>query len=374
MKERVLKAVLRFPFLYFTAAVLFIAGCGGDAPGEGPPSSAEMVLKVVDSVGIELGDSRLMFGNPVPCMDAMGNLLVLDTVKRTVGRFSGGDHLETVSVEGTGPGEFMHPDGIGPLPGGGFMLWSQTDRKLALYDHEMELSREMLNTSGALLGPVSAAAVSDTSAACSFQRFQEDSVSGIISLHTASLDEPDLILLSRKALFQNSLRWSEETSFMFAVIPGRGLFAAQPDSLRWRLLSVPLAGGETSEIEREYGPVPRSLAERLHEQDIFFRRHRHALGTAAGVEFHPRMYRDAIRGVFADGEGRLWILSGSSLSPEFLVMSPGGESLFTCPVELPEWQDCDEWRFSVDPGGITAVPANPELFPLVYIMEPVPSI
>ncbi len=374
MKENDLKEIPPLLLSCVTAVALVITGCGGDTRDEEPSPSQETVLRAVDSVGIELGDPRLMFGNPVPCMDATGNLLVLDTVKRTVGKVSGGeDPLETVSVEGTGPGEFMHPQGIAPLPGGGFMLWSQADRKLALYTDEMELSREMLNTDGALLGPISAAAVSDTSVVCSFQRFQEDSVTGMISLHTSSLDEPDLILLSRTALFQNSLRWPEETRFMFTAVPGSGVYAATPDSLRWMLQSVPPGGGAPSEVEMEYRPVPLTLAERLHEQDMFIRRHRHALGTAAGVEFRPRMYRDAIRGVYADGEERLWILSGSGLSPEFLVISPQGESLFTCLVELPGWQDCDEWRFSIGSGGITAAPSNPELFPLVYIMEPVPS-
>ncbi|HRW78057.1 MAG TPA: hypothetical protein P5207_05255, partial [Candidatus Sabulitectum sp.] len=91
MKENDLKEIPPLLLSCVTAVALVITGCGGDTSDEEPSPSQKTVLRAVDSVGIELGDPRLMFGNPVPCMDATGNLLVLDTVKRTVGNFSGGE-------------------------------------------------------------------------------------------------------------------------------------------------------------------------------------------------------------------------------------------------------------------------------------------
>jgi len=70
-----------------------------------------------------------------------------------------------------------------------------------------------------------------------------------------------------------------------------------------------------------------------------------------------------------DADQRLWVLRGNYLEPVFDVFGPNGTREFVCTVKLPEWQECDRWRFHVGRGGFLAFPENPDLFPVVYRME-----
>lgn len=353
------------------AAVILVQGCGRETGVAGGAGESGCALLIRDSIGVELGESCYMFGAFVMCRDSEGRVLVLDTVNRTAGLYgSSGEHVKTISVEGSGPGEFMAPGNISPLPGDGFIISSGADRKVAFYDGNMDFIREICSTTGSVNGPVRALALTDTSVVCSFSSFRGDSASGVLSLHSSSLNDADAVLALRTVEVQGNPSWADQIWFTFAVSPDSTVFLAERSVWNWRIEKLSREGTLISVIETDYQAVPMTIAEILHDRDIYTRRYIHARGTASGIDYAPPRYRYAIEEMFIDGQDRLWIQSGGRLEPRFEVFSAAGDSLFNCSFDPPVWQLCDEWRFSITPGGFLAAPANPEYFPLLYLLEP----
>lgn len=356
--------------LQLSAVLVLALGCAEDGIETSASAELHYQLSVIDSIGIELGESDYMLGTFVMCCDSSGDILVLDTTARSLRKYtSTGEHILTITIEGSGPGEFMSPDEIAPLPGGGFIIGSRADRKIAFYDGDMEFIREICNTSGSVMGPIRSLAVNDTTVLCSFNVFLEDSVSGVLSVHSASLGEPDAVIQRNTVVLGNNPDWQDEIWFSFSVSPEGIIYSARQDCFQWKISRFTIEGTMLSPIERVYEPVPVSYSEILHDRDIYLRRYTHAHGTAAGSDYIPPRYRHAVEGLFTDYQGRLWVQSGGRLTPGFDVYSQEGDSLFHCTFSAPAWQLYDEWRFSMDRGGFLAAPANPECFPVLYMVE-----
>ena len=327
-------------------------------------------LTVSDSIGVELGGSDYMLGAFDMCSETGGNILVLDTTTRSVKKYSSsGEHIKTILLEGSGPGEFMSPDDIAPVPGGGFIVSSIVDRKVAFYDSHMQFMREMSNTSGSMMGPIHSLAVSDSTVLCSFNVFFRDSVSGVLSIHSASLGEPDAVIQRNTVLLENNPHWQDETWLTFCISPDGMIYTARRDRFNWIIYRFTAEGTGMSSLVRNYEPVALSISEMVHEREIYLGRYTQAHGTAAGASCEPARYRYAVEQLFTDRQGRLWVQSGGRLEPVFDVYSQEGDSLFRCSFRAPRWQRCDEWRFSIDRGGLLAAPANPECFPVLYILS-----
>lgn len=352
--------------------ILFCSCLTGDI--ENPESAASnpqrYVLRVADSVGIELGNNDFVFGAVVLCTDSQGNILALDFIQRSVRKFTwSGEHLQTLFIEGSGPGEFMAPTDICSLPGGGFAVSSEIDRKLAFFDSSMEFIREIHNTSGSLMGPTAVQAVTDSAVVCSFHSFQGDSVSGVLSLNSSSLAEPDVILVEKKVSFTNNSSWQDETWYLFAAAPDGSVYASERTCFRWRIEHFSPDGSTLSVLEREYEPVPYTMQEMIHGRNTYLRRYLSAHGTDAGFQYTPPGYHFSIEQLFVDAQGRLWVESGGKTNSEFDVYSPGGDSLFHCSFHPPDWQLCDSWQVTAGFGGFLASPVNPECYPLLYMLE-----
>ncbi len=113
MKEMIVTALI----------AVILTGCGGSVPSDevvatenesGEITALEMPevdhwLVIEDSIGVELGDSNLVFGTIVGAEYLPnGNIAIGDMTKVTVNIYSPrGDYIASVGQKGQGPGEYL---------------------------------------------------------------------------------------------------------------------------------------------------------------------------------------------------------------------------------------------------------------------------
>ena len=86
-------------------------------------------------------------------------------------------------------------------------------------------------------------------------------------------------------------------------------------------------------------------------------------------DYEPQPYRNQIRQVGVDGEGRVWALRGTREDPTFDIFdSETGDFLFTAVLPDIGYEGLF-WNFTVDDGGILAYSENPADFPQIYVVE-----
>jgi len=137
--------------LLFIALISLMSGCqGGESESiranEGSESTlAGLTLTMVDSIGIEMGDSNYVFGN---ILDADflpdGRIVLLDVLKDRISIFStNGEFLTSFGRQGSGPGEFMEPASITVLSDGGICVADFMRQKLIYFDSDFCYQREI---------------------------------------------------------------------------------------------------------------------------------------------------------------------------------------------------------------------------------------
>ncbi|MBN1433901.1 hypothetical protein JW921_04020 [Candidatus Fermentibacterales bacterium] len=115
------------PLCCIACLAVLLAACGGGAPEERGASWPWFsdTLRPADSIGVEMGDSCLMFGRisgVVPLGE--GRLAVLDGISCRVSVFSSstGDFLWSFGRRGEGPGELLEPSSMTALPCGDLLV------------------------------------------------------------------------------------------------------------------------------------------------------------------------------------------------------------------------------------------------------------
>ena len=101
------------------------------------------------------------------------------------------------------------------------------------------MTLEIFNTSGSLIGPEQSIPLSDSTFAVRFLGFTTDSVSGILSVHSTSLESVDALLSEKKTSFYDNPDWTTETALMFGVAPD-GTVSAALCFGTWETLQPPI--------------------------------------------------------------------------------------------------------------------------------------
>ncbi len=353
----------------FLFSTVFMTGCGSN-PGVVQTVSRDFSLNASDSIGVELGDTSYVFGVFTHCRDSQGDILVLDITSRSVRRFTEqGEHVLSLSLEGGGPGQFNMPRNIAPLPGGGFLVSSAADRKLCVYSSQMELAGEIVNSSGSIMGPMKSIALTDTTFVSRFYSFSEDTVTGFICTQSVTDEEEFTVLKEKAVVSPDGDEWHDAASILFAASPDGTVFAAEYSCDTWIIEHLNADGTVINVLERKYPPEPFTEEEALHAAETYRRRYVHAFNTDAGFEYTPPDFRYSIESLQVDGNGNLWVESGTAATSEYRIYSPEGEFLFRCSFVGPDWQMCDGWQLTIDSTGFLASPENPEMYPLVYVLQ-----
>lgn len=368
-----IRAVLIRVVIPYLLAVLFPSACGGSGgPAEDAPAPGHVnyMLVAVDSIGVEMGGSAYMFGVATSADFARdGSIVILDDINCTVDFFTQeGEHLRTVDIEGGGPGEFNSPLAVTALPGGGFCIYGTNDRKIAVYDEEMQLVDELVFTSANRQGPRMVRALSDSSFVASFWERPEgsDSITNSVVLLEG---DSETVIASLSAPLDPDFAWQRRITMHFDAAPDGSILVSGFSFDKWEIVRYSLDGQALDTLSREYEPVPKSDSLYDAELEMVRQAWLNAYGTMDGFEITPDEFFPSISDIQCDGEGRIWVRRGRYDVISFDVMSLDGEPLFECGLQPPTWQECFSWNVIISRGGFLAGPFDPELYPLMYRLE-----
>jgi len=373
-------------FLVIFATVLLIAvGCGAEAPvddgeqGEdtgGEPTSLEMPqvdkwLVILDSLGVELGDSNLVFGTIVAAeFLPNGNIAVGDMARTIVNVYSPeGEYLASVGQKGQGPGEYLMLSSFTVTPDNGFIIPDAMGGKINFYDSDYNFTHEMGGFFPAPpvgIAPVQGGFVGLKPA---FEQNENEMLTGMaVSLWTDSA-EADVVYRENLIPFDmNNMGAMAKTTIMFAVDADEDVFLAQYDTENYLVTAYNPDGEELWTIEEEFPMVRKSEEDIQIEREIV--RNRMAAGgapPAMAESYEPDEYRSMIASLAVDNHNRLWVMGGLYEGSVFRVYDADtAEFLFTAALRTDEAHE--NVMPLITPYGILAFDPTSEEWPRVYVV------
>ncbi len=375
-------------YLSSLALLMVVAqGCGGEAPvdggqtetGEnGEPTSLEMPeidhwLAIVDSIGVELGDSNLVFGTIVGAEYLPnGNIAIADMGRTVVNVYSpAGEFISSVGGKGQGPGEYLMLASFAVTPDNGFVIPDAMGGKINFYDSEYGFTHEM---TGFFPSPPVGIAVVDggfVGLKPAWEQNDDEMLTGMaVSLWTDSA-AADLTYRANLIPFDmNDMGGMAKTTIIFAVDRDEDVFLAQYDTDKYLVTCYSRAGEELFTIEEEFPMVLKSQEDIEIERDVV--RNRMIAGgapPAMAESYEPDIHRSMIASLSVDSQNRLWVMGGLYEGAVFRVYDcDTGEFLFTAALRADEAHE--NVMPVITPSGILGFDPVTEEWSRVYMIEP----
>jgi hypothetical protein len=365
-------------FLGVLIAAVFIS-CGSG--GGGQPSAASddggiRTLAVVDSIGIMMGDSNYVLGAiEGVAHDFDGNILVLDRSAACIKVYDpSGVFSEQIGRRGSAPGEMENPISFAVLGDGRICVIDPWRGGFLTYnpDHSFQgLSVRMtsntpalctgLNDSGFVAGQVGY--VNEGGSITAFVRMLRYDLrpepSHVYMENSFVIDFMDLSTTLEKSLFWGSFTGDRDGNVFFALM--------EPDE--YEIVGIREDGTQFMTAAHEIEEVPKTEQEKIDEEVWVLAKLRGWDANWGVEDYTPQPYRNQVRQLGVDGEGRLWALRGTREDPTFDVFdSQSGEYLFTAQLPGVGYQGLF-WNVRVDQGGILAYSENPSDYPKIYVIE-----
>jgi hypothetical protein len=364
--------------MFLMASPLILQGlsckAGGGIPHSSSTTSSDSVriLVVVDSIGAEYGTGEYSFGDVADVdISPSREVLVLDRIGCCIKVYSAdGYFIRQIGRYGSGPGEMLAPVFMDVLGNGsicvrdesGWLTLSADGTYLGLVQPGASSPMQMVSVGSSDLVGIRSELLQQNGQfiiAKSIARWPGSDPDAIMATYFAQeleLDPEDLATdLVRADLFP----------MQFAA--GNGLVYVAPDPQgRADILVYREDGSPQDTLRLSYPEVPKTSAE-IEEERSFIASFFERTTRTMQVDWEPLPDRPMISGLGIDSLGNLWVQKGTELSPIFDVFDASGERIFT--VALPGREDASDWRFEISPEGILAVPQDPELYPVVYLLE-----
>ena len=357
--------------------------CGGEESYVPPQAAALPVctLSVVDSIGIEMGDSSYVFGS----IEGLGHtptgqIAVIDRASADIRLFDDeGRMIRRISRRGSGPGELMNPLGMILYPDGRMGVIDPWSGGVLAYDTSGAfLGVEVEAQSNAHLNPV---AVGESSFVAGRTRVHVDEgEQPILELYLGRFPgtaEPDVVYWLKPMVFEVAegagdvaQRYFFSNSWTADPASGR-VYAAPFSETDYRILRYGPDGTELPPLEREVEAVRKSDEEIAADVEYVQQKLRSLEGGDPGYSVQvndPWPYRLPVLDLDVDAEGNLWALNGTLEEPVFDIWSPEGD-LAGRAVLVGLGSRPLSWEFSMDEHGILAYDTDPILCQRVYVIE-----
>jgi len=374
-KEGVMK--MKHIFSTYLAGILVLAAaCGGgnsDEQAAPQPTEDMRTVAIVDSIGVELGDSNYVLGAVGRlCFGPEGNIYAFDLVRGSVLVYTPrGEFVRSISRRGEGPGEIVFPLDMTVLNDGSVMITALG----GVHEYSSEGDYIGVYAEYFTNPPMNLTAVGDSSLLASKLSVEpgEDG-NAVVNYWLAVLDEegqPGVTLATDQLPFdpENLTEMLNRTWMAYSIAADReGRIYLAPNSSEEFLIEVYEDGELTETINLDVPMVEKTQRE-MREEKEWMELHLSNMGVSGVVvDFQPDPYRRMITDLGIDGEGRIWARRGTRLEPVFEVFSSDGEHLFT--AEIPGVGDAGQfWSFAIEDQGMAAYSSNPELYQQVYLLE-----
>jgi len=318
---------------------------GESSPGDIPLPDIDLVLTVVDSIGIELGDSNYVFGMPILAeFTPDGNIAVLDAQKMGILFYTPeGEYIRTVGREGSGPGEFLLPTSFSFIPDGGLVVADAMAGKVVFFDSTYEYSSDV---SGFFPSPPVTVRGVEGGAFAGLQSVFEQNDDGMF-------------------LGFKLVRWEgedfSETVEYFATLnqfDPTDIASYMPDGTSFLYI-----------CDEDYQKVPKSDEEIQIEIDLVNSRLASSGMPPGAFEWEPDPYRSATYGLFIDAEDRIWVRLGYYREVVFRIYDQDGNLRLNAMLDYRgDFRDVETWQVIVNEYGILAFDPAPEDYPRIYIL------
>ncbi len=341
-------------------SVFSFSSCGGSQWTE--PFPDRMPISISDSIGVEYGDSCMIFGSISDAdFSPSGEIFVLDQVACCIREYSAdGHYLRTLSRHGSGPGEMLYPSEIAIFQNGNIMVRDQGRSCLMLIDRDGAGIREFPDWS-LFLPPEAITAVS-TERFAGYQpsiNQNGDDILIVFKPATYSIENGE-----RVTEFTPDSLWVKFDEMASSLNGLQGMCTMASDGER-----VFYARRSTEEYQVDCWDtsgtpqftfrlnIPRSEKneEEIRQETEYAGIRLASLGGSLPEGFAPDPYNNLVKGIGLDSHGNLWIQRGTEAGPVFDVVNSQGEQIAT--AEFPRVGKF--WKFSITPHGSLAWNQDP---------------
>ncbi len=363
------------------ASALFLAACGAENPATRiSTEELEQYVSLVktDSIGVELGDSTLVFGAVEGVVTGPdGNIAILDRAACCIRVFSpDGEFLRQISGKGNGPGELMSNAFLTITEYGTLLVTGDGGEVLGIHAFDYTTG-EWLGSEPSFGSPPTCL---EGASGNTYMRknLDFDGSSGepmlvvTITLSEFGTEEPLVTFMEETVPFDPTDMASMVSLVWFGydlASDFNGHYYVAPRSSEEAVIyAYDSTGSELYALELDLEPVQRT-EEELETETLILTAKAAAMGDDIPV-LEPDPWKPMIRGLEVEGHRNLWVLLGGSVQPRFRVFSPDGEFLYSASVS-GEQPDGDSWTFSFKGGLMTAWAEEPsEGFQKIWILTP----
>ena len=360
------------------AVLLALGGCKQESdPTE---SSVETrTLRIVDSIGVEMGDSAYVIGSIAAIGHTpSGAIAILDRPSANVKLYDrNGNHISTIGGRGEGPGQLTSPDAMVLWPCGDISILDPYRGGYFRYDSQGNyIGRDLEITRNVHLDII---AMSDSEFVSVKSRFllnegETPRISLFIGRFPFSI-EPETVYWETVLVYDPATFGDDVLKNYFYMSwtadPETGDVYIFPfNECDYRILRYDSHGALLGEIVSEAPVVEKTQLEIDQERD-FIRGWLTALEGGEpqySVDCEPYPYRLPVSDLDVDAQGNIWARRGTEDIPYFDIWTPEGELIGHAVLEdaSPESRN---WSFTIDRGGIVAFDQYPEDFQRIFVIE-----
>jgi len=353
---------------------MIFAGCGcGEAPPELP--DIEYKLVITDSIGVETGDSNYMLGKVLsPVHSPDGNIVYLDWLKKALFIYTpDGEFIRSVGREGSGPGEFQRPMTISYYSNGNILVWDV--HSTILFDSDYNYLNQ---TSWSGVGPLLVSAV-DSGGFIGLDYSLREGENGTLAIQTLGLWDGNIDPSVEYFRTEHDFVFNPETIFDFSTRRNEGLWSCATRDGRvfycWISIDELVIHGSEPDgtpfllIEDDNVHRVRKTEDEIQtERDNFLGGR--SIPDDYPITIKPDPYKYTVRGMFLDGEDRLWVRMGCYPGIVFRVYDMNGEILFHAMVEYDgDPIDLNTWEITGDEYGFLGHNTSYEEYQRIYMLE-----
>ncbi|MCD4707665.1 MAG: hypothetical protein K8S62_07985 [Candidatus Sabulitectum sp.] len=353
---------------FLATLILLVTSCGSDT-GESTIGSENSIpeyqLALIDSFGVEMGDSINMIGSIGDfCYSTDGSILILDNTSLKVRVIPYDGDAKIICNRGEGPGEFLYPLALCAFDNNNFLVSDEMKQEVMEFNSSGEYIGSFLSTSGYV--PYSMFSVNSNTIVSDQLVFDMESeipqyIYYVGGFHP-SVADPLQVYCEMSWDWTSADFYRDIDLLDFTAGSSERVYIAS-DVTDYRISVLYLDGLEIGEIIGSVDRIrktPEQIELEIEEFEEWAKQDQAYMGG-----YQPPEYKDLISLAGIDPEGNLWIQRyGSEISFNFDVWDESNNLIFN--VSFPRNVEMPDLEFHIDDHGILGANTDSEEYPRIY--------